>query len=148
MAEPEAGEVVAVIGDGTYLMAPTELVTAVEQGLKVTVVLLVNGGYQSIHALQRSVLGAGFGTEFRAEVDYAANARSLGCATWTAETPEALGAALHAAREQPRPAVIVCPVEPHRMLLGSGAWWDLGVPETSQRGLAYRAGSARQRYFG
>ena len=148
MAEPDAGEIVAVIGDGTYLMAPTELVTAVEHDLKVTVVVLVNGGYQSIHALQRSVLGEGFGTEFRAEVDYAANAASLGCATWTASTPDELGAALRAARAQPRPAVIACAVEPHRMLLGSGAWWDLGVPETSDRALRHRAGAAAQRFYG
>jgi 3D-(3,5/4)-trihydroxycyclohexane-1,2-dione acylhydrolase (decyclizing) len=148
LAEPEAGEIVAVIGDGTYLMAPTELVTAVEQDLKITIVLLVNGGYGSIHALQRSVLGAGFGTEFRAEVDYEANACSLGCETWTAATMEELAAALRDARGQPRPGVIVCPVEPHRMLLGSGAWWDLGVPETSERALAHRAGAARQRFYG
>ena len=99
-------------------------------------------------ALQRSVLGAGFGTEFGVEVDYAANARSLGCETWTAETPDALAAALRAAREQPRPALIACSVEPHRMVLGSGAWWDLGVPETSERALRHRAGAAAQRFHG
>jgi len=149
LAEPEAGEILAVIGDGTYLMAPTELVTAAEQGLKITVVVLVNGGYQSIHALQRSVLGAGFGTEWRTEVDYAANARSLGCEAWTAATPDELAAALREARGQPRPAVVVCAVEPHRMLLGSGAWWDLGVPETSEAAMARRrSGAARQRFYG
>jgi 3D-(3,5/4)-trihydroxycyclohexane-1,2-dione acylhydrolase (decyclizing) len=111
-------------------------------------VLLVNGGYQSIHALQRSVLGAGFGTEFRAPVDYEGNARSLGCEAWTATTPDELATALREAREQPRPGVIVCHVEPHRMLLGSGAWWDLGVPETSERALAHRAGAAKQRFHG
>jgi 3D-(3,5/4)-trihydroxycyclohexane-1,2-dione acylhydrolase (decyclizing) len=148
LADPDAGEVVAVIGDGTYLMAPTELVTAVERELKITIVLLVNCGHQSIHALQRSVLGAGFGTEWRAVVDYAANARSLGCEAWTAASPDELASALREARAQPRPGVIVCPVEPHRMLLGSGAWWDLGVPETSERALAHREGAARQRFHG
>ncbi len=147
MAEPDAGEIVVVIGDGTYLMAPTELVTAVEHDLKITVVVLVNGGYQSIHALQRSVLGAGFGTEWSADVNYVASARSFGCEAWAAATPAELADALREARGQPRPGVIVCPVEPHRMLLGSGAWWDLGVPETSERAMEHRAGAARQRFY-
>src|SRR5918999_4498726 len=94
MARGDTGEIYVVIGDGTYLMGSSgELVTARQEGLKVTVVLVENEGYQSIHALQRNRTGRSFGLEFRersdgdagltgryVEVDYAGNARSLGCA--------------------------------------------------------------------
>jgi 3D-(3,5/4)-trihydroxycyclohexane-1,2-dione acylhydrolase (decyclizing) len=154
MAEPDAGEVFAVIGDGTYLMAPTDLVTAAQEGLKVTVVVLVNQAYQSIHALQRATIGRGFGNEFGARVDDAANARSLGAAAWAVATVEQLAAALTAAREHPGPALIACEVEPGRTLLSSGAWWDLGVPETSpdaqtrELAAAHARGAEGQRYYG
>ncbi|HET8758831.1 MAG TPA: 3D-(3,5/4)-trihydroxycyclohexane-1,2-dione acylhydrolase (decyclizing) [Solirubrobacteraceae bacterium] len=154
LADRAAGEIFAVIGDGTYLMAPGDLVTAVQEQLKVTVVVLVNGGYRSIEALQRATLGRGFGNEFGVDVDYAANARSFGAAAWHAETTGELEAALAAARAQPGPALIACAVEARRALLGSGAWWDLGVPEVSQdprvRELAAahaRAGEG-QRFYG
>jgi 3D-(3,5/4)-trihydroxycyclohexane-1,2-dione acylhydrolase (decyclizing) len=154
MAEPDAGEIFAVIGDGTYLMAPTELVTAVQERLKLTVVVLVNGGFQSIHALQRATVGRSFGNEFGVPVDYAANARSLGCAAWEAGTVDELATALEAARAHPGPALIACDVEPRRMLLGSGAWWDLGVPEASadprtrELAAAHARGAERQRFYG
>jgi 3D-(3,5/4)-trihydroxycyclohexane-1,2-dione acylhydrolase (decyclizing) len=151
MADPAAREIFAVVGDGTYLMAPSDLATAVQYGLKLTVVLIVNGGYQSIHALQRSLLGHGFGTEFDGlEVDYAANARSLGCAVWEAATVPELEGALDAARAQTRPAVIACTVEPQRMLLGSGAWWDVAVSQISSVAETerQRAGAERQRRYG
>jgi 3D-(3,5/4)-trihydroxycyclohexane-1,2-dione acylhydrolase (decyclizing) len=140
MARPDADEVYAVIGDGTYLMGGTgELVTACQEGLKVTVLVIENGGYQSIHALQRNRTGRSFGLEFRGpggdyvEVDYAANARSLGCAAYRAETVGQLTDALTAARDEARPVVIAVSVEPQRLLLDSGCWWDVGVPEVAER---------------
>jgi 3D-(3,5/4)-trihydroxycyclohexane-1,2-dione acylhydrolase (decyclizing) len=154
MADPGAREVFVVIGDGTYLMAPTELATAVAERLKVTVVVLVNGGYRSIEALQQATVGDGLGTQFRSEVDYAANAESLGCRAWEADTVEALRAALAEARAHDGPALIACRVEPRRLLTGSGAWWDLGVAEVSgreevrRRAAEHAAGQARQRYLG
>jgi 3D-(3,5/4)-trihydroxycyclohexane-1,2-dione acylhydrolase (decyclizing) len=154
LADSAAGEIFAVIGDGTYLMAPGELVTAVQEQLKVTVVVLVNGGYRSIEALQRATLGRAFGNEFGVGVDYAANARSFGAAAWHAKTVAALEDALAAAREHPGPALIACAVEPRRTVLGSGAWWDLGVAQVSEdpqiRELAAahaRAGEG-QRFYG
>ena len=161
MADEAAGEVLVVVGDGTYLMAPTELVTAVQEGLKVTVVVLVNGGYRSIHQLQRASVAHSFGTEFRrgpgcgevVAIDYAANAESLGCAAYRAATAAELEHALDAAREGTRPAVIACEVEAVPAP-ASGAWWDLGVPEVSgdeevRRAAAiHREGAARQRWFG
>ena len=166
MARPDAGEIYVVIGDGTYLMANTELVTAVQEALKVTVVLLVNGGYQSIHSLQLATTGQSFGNEFRArgegqsapagellEPDYAANARSLGCDAVTVGTLDELADALSQARAGSRSTVIACAVEPRRMLLGSGAWWDLGVPQSSgradvrERTAAHEDGARRQRAY-
>ena len=154
MAEPEGGEVVVVIGDGTYLMAPSELVTAVQERLRIIVVVLVNGGYRSIEGLQHSTLATRFGNAFGVEIDYAANAASLGCAVWSADGEAELSAALEAARRQPRPAVVVCHVDPHRGLLGSGAWWDLGVPalaadpEVAARAAEHARGAERQRFHG
>ena len=161
MADADAGEVLVVVGDGTYLMAPTELVTAVQEGLKVTVVVLVNGGYQSIHQLQRGAVARSFGTEFRrgpglgevVAIDYAANAASLGCAAFHAAGEAELEHALDAARAGTRPAVIACEVEAVPAP-DSGAWWDLGVPEVSgdeevrRAAASHREGAALQRWFG
>lgn len=137
-------EVLVVVGDGTYLMNPTELVTATQEGLKLTVVVLDNGGYQSISALAMGSTGASVGNERRhrgadgrlpdgdmVQVDFVANARSMGCDAVLAETPDELRAALAAARDGTSSAVIVCPTAPERALLGSGAFWDLGVPEVA-----------------
>jgi 3D-(3,5/4)-trihydroxycyclohexane-1,2-dione acylhydrolase (decyclizing) len=147
MACPDAGEIYAVIGDGNYLMGGTgELVTARQEGLKLTVIVVENHGFQSIHALQRSRTGRSFGLEFRErapdgsgfggpwiEVDYAANARSLGCAVFVASSVDQFRDALEAAREETRPVVIVARVEPRRLVLDSDCWWDVGVAEVSDR---------------
>ena len=107
MARPDAGEVYVLIGDGNYLMgASGELVTARQEGLKLTVIVVENHGFQSIHGLQRARTGRSFGLEFRersadgsgvsgpiVEVDYAANARSLGCAVFTAASLDEFRAA-------------------------------------------------------
>jgi 3D-(3,5/4)-trihydroxycyclohexane-1,2-dione acylhydrolase (decyclizing) len=168
MAMTSPGEVYAVIGDGTYLMGSTgELVTARQDGLKVTVVLFENEGYQSIHGLQRNTTGRSFGLEFRERsdddsglsgsyvgVDYAANARSLGCADFSVSSPDELRDALDSARAETRPAVIVVRVEPRRLMLGSDCWWDVGVPEASERpetrelAAAHARGRKHQRHFG
>jgi 3D-(3,5/4)-trihydroxycyclohexane-1,2-dione acylhydrolase (decyclizing) len=136
------GEVYVVIGDGTYLMNPTELVTAAQEGLKLTVLLLDNGGYQSINNLARGSFDVSAGNEFRArdgrfpigdvvQVVYAANAISMGVTATDADTRDGLRAALDAARESSRSTVIVCPTDPDRPLLSSGAFWDLGVPDVA-----------------
>jgi 3D-(3,5/4)-trihydroxycyclohexane-1,2-dione acylhydrolase (decyclizing) len=144
MHEGPRPEVFVVIGDGTYLMNPTELVTAVQEGLKLTVVVLDNGGYQSINRLAVGNTGAGMGNEFRRRgadgrapngeplaVDFAANARSMGCVARTAASTAELRAALDDARAGDDTTVIVCPTAPGRSLLGAEAFWDLGVPEAA-----------------
>jgi 3D-(3,5/4)-trihydroxycyclohexane-1,2-dione acylhydrolase (decyclizing) len=134
MAKGGDGEVYVVIGDGTWLMGNTgELVTARQEGLKITVIVVENGGYQSIHGLQRARTGRSFGLEFGVDVDYAANARSLGCAGFAVSSVAELRNALDEARRETAPVVIVARVEPHRLMLDSGCWWDVGVAELSER---------------
>jgi 3D-(3,5/4)-trihydroxycyclohexane-1,2-dione acylhydrolase (decyclizing) len=167
LAQPDAGEIVVVIGDGTFLLSPTELVTAVQERTKLTAIVLVNDGFQSIHSLQLATVGASFANEFRSrereggapdgdvvEIDHAAVARALGCRAWRADTLAELGEALEQARACDGPALIECRVEPRRMVLGSGAWWDLGIARqadsarTRELAAAHAAGAAAQRYLG
>jgi 3D-(3,5/4)-trihydroxycyclohexane-1,2-dione acylhydrolase (decyclizing) len=167
LGDPDAGEVYAVIGDGTYLMGHSELATAVQEQAKITVLVVVNGGYQSIHGLQSDLTGRSFGLEFRRRdaltdaltgptvaVDYAANARSYGCAASEVRDLDELEGALRAARSESGPVVVVCHVEPRRYALDSGCWWDVGVPESADRAETAQAaheharGRADQRFLG
>lgn len=163
------GDVFVLIGDGTYYMQPTELVTAVQENKNIIVVVIYNRGNQCIWPLQvaKGGPGAEFGTQLResnpetgrldgpvVQVDLAANAASMGCAAWTANTLDEFKVALGEARSADRPAVIVALVEPWRYLSGTGAFWDVGVPMTSQRpgnqaGTAeHLKGRERQRFYG
>jgi 3D-(3,5/4)-trihydroxycyclohexane-1,2-dione acylhydrolase (decyclizing) len=165
MARPD-GDIFVVIGDGTYLMGNTELVTAVQERLNVNVIVIENGGFQAIRSLQIGKTGVEFGNEFRArdesdgrlsgpivDVDYEANAGSMGCATYRATTPDELRAAVEAARRDQGPSVIVVPVEPHRLLSPTESFWDVGIAQTSGReemlalAAAHQEGQATQRYF-
>ena len=136
------GEVYVVIGDGTYLMGNTELVTAVQEQLKITLILIENHGYQCIRNLQLDKAGIDFGNEFRSresdrltgsyvQVDYVANIASFGVTVFEATSQDTLTEALRDARNVRGPVAIVCSVEPHRGLVGSETWWDVGVAETS-----------------
>jgi 3D-(3,5/4)-trihydroxycyclohexane-1,2-dione acylhydrolase (decyclizing) len=159
------GEVFVVIGDGTYLMSPTELVTATQEQLKLTVVLLDNGGYQSINHLALASTNVSAGNEFRQRaggrlpdgppvlVDYVANASSMGTDAVKAISRDALRETLQQARDSTNTTVIVCPTDPDRPLLSSGAFWDLGVPDvsdspvTEQLTAAHKAARSTQRTF-
>lgn len=162
-----AGEVYVFIGDGTYLIGNTELVTAVQEGLKVTLIVVENGGYQSIRALQVGKTGAELGTELRArgeddgrlsgpllKVDYVANAMSMGCAAYHATSLDEFAEALEAANADEGPAVIVVEVEPHRLLSPTECFWDVGIAQASDRpemrdiATAHMAGQQTQRYYG
>ncbi len=166
LAQPD-GEVYAFIGDGTYLMNPSELVTALQEGLKITVVLSENHGYQIIRNLQMGRAGRSFGNEFRARdaatnrleggylpIDFAQHAASMGARTWHATTPDGVRMALAEARDESRPCVIVVETEPHRYLPGTGIWWDVepaeatNDPETDERRTAYENERATlQRFY-
>ncbi len=143
LAQPK-GEVMVFVGDGTYLMNPTELVTAMQEGLKITVVISENHGYQCIRQLQMARAGRSFGTEFRKrddcsarldgdylDIDFAKNAESMGARAWHVTTPDGLSQALREARDEARACVIVVEVEKHRYLPDSGIWWDIAVSEAT-----------------
>jgi 3D-(3,5/4)-trihydroxycyclohexane-1,2-dione acylhydrolase (decyclizing) len=143
MAQPE-GEVFVFIGDGTYLMNPTELVTASQEGLKITLVISENHGFQCIRQLQMGRAGHSFGNEFRARdlkskrlegdfvpIDFAKNAESMGARTWSASTPDEVRQALREAREANSTCVIVVQTEKYHFLPGSGVWWDVAPAEVS-----------------
>ena len=149
MAQPH-GEVYVLIGDGTYLMNPSELVTAVQEGLKVTVIVSENHGYQVIRQLQMNRVGHSFGNEFRARdavtrrlegdylpIDFAKNAESMGARTWRATTAEQVRAALQAARQETQTCVIVVETEKHRYLPGSNVWWDVASAEVTNDAVTY-----------
>jgi 3D-(3,5/4)-trihydroxycyclohexane-1,2-dione acylhydrolase (decyclizing) len=168
LARPE-GEVVSLVGDGAYLMAPSELATAAQEGLKVTIVISDNHGFQVIRRLQMNVTGRHFGNELRRragalgdgplegdylELDLAAVAAGLGAEAFAASSPDELRNALAAAREATGPVVIVVPTQPHTFLPPSGAWWDVAPAEVSPepsiaaKRAAYERGLASQRWFG
>jgi 3D-(3,5/4)-trihydroxycyclohexane-1,2-dione acylhydrolase (decyclizing) len=143
MSQPQ-GEVYILIGDGTYLMNPTELVTAMQENLKITVILSENHGFQVIRQLQMHRVGHSFGNEFRArdakrqtlegdylQIDFAKNAESMGARTWQVKTPEELRKALRDARAETRSCVIVAETEKYHYLPGSGVWWDIAAAEVS-----------------
>lgn len=157
MAQPN-GEVYVFVGDGTYLMQPSELVTAMQEGLKITVLIMNNHGFQIIRRLQMGRVGISFGNEFRARdtganrlegeyvnIDFAKNAESMGARTWNVATPDELRQALKEAREEPRSCVIVVEIEPHRYGPGSEVWWDVAPaeitndPETQEARTMYEA---------
>jgi len=137
MAAPER-EVIVMVGDGSYLMMASELVTAVAERQKLIVVLVQNHGYQSIGALSESVGSQRFGTRYRylgsdelLPVDLAANAASLGADIARATTVAELEDALRDARASSRTTVIHVETDPLVGAPSSGAWWDVPVAETS-----------------
>ena len=139
MARPER-EVVVMVGDGSYLMMNSELATSVMLGLKLTVVLLDNRGFGCIDRLQRATGGASFNNlladarhETMPAIDFAAHARSLGALAEKADGLPALEDALRRARAAPRTTVIVIDTDPHLSTGAGGHWWDVAVPEVSDR---------------
>ncbi|GAA4846208.1 3D-(3,5/4)-trihydroxycyclohexane-1,2-dione acylhydrolase (decyclizing) [Saccharopolyspora rosea] len=150
LADPSR-EVFALVGDGTYLMMPTELVTAAQEGVKITVVVVQNHGYASIGGLSEKVGGERFGTAYRFRaadgtftgeplpVDLAANARSLGVQVLRADTVGELREALRTARAAERPTAVYVETDPAKTQLPPEAWWDVPVAEVSTRESTRRA---------
>lgn len=144
LAEPER-DVYALVGDGSYLMLHSEMVTSLQEGIKMTVLLFDNHGYQCIHNLQRGNGSDGFGNEFRfrdresgqlaggyMQMDFAAHAQSMGAKAYKASTAEELRAALLKAREETVTTLIEIKVVPGTNTSGYESWWRVGVPEVSQ----------------
>ncbi|MFC4599558.1 3D-(3,5/4)-trihydroxycyclohexane-1,2-dione acylhydrolase (decyclizing) [Cohnella hongkongensis] len=143
LAEPDR-EVYALVGDGSYLMLHSELVTSLQEGRKLTVLLFDNHGFQCIHNLQRSHGSDGFGNEFRYRepltgrytgapmpIDFAAHARSMGAAAYKACSAEELREALRQAKNETRTTLIEITVLPGTNTDGYESWWHVGVPEVS-----------------
>jgi 3D-(3,5/4)-trihydroxycyclohexane-1,2-dione acylhydrolase (decyclizing) len=143
LAEP-GREVVVMVGDGSYLMMNSEIVTAVGEGIKLTIVLVDNHGYQCILGLQRAVGVSDFGNELRYRdqttkqltgeyipVDFVKHAESMGAHAIFARSAEELKKALIDARNDDRVTVIVVPVDPEKRMPGMGTWWDVPVAEVS-----------------
>ncbi|THA28832.1 3D-(3,5/4)-trihydroxycyclohexane-1,2-dione acylhydrolase (decyclizing) [Streptomyces sp. A1277] len=151
----------ALVGDGTYLMNPTEIVTAVQENLPVKLVILQNHGYASIGGLSEATGGERFGTAYRHRaadtrftgpplpVDLAANAASLGMRVLRARTVGELREALAEARAADRPVCVH--VETETPGAGQGppdaqAWWDVPVAETATRPAAVAARKEYERH--
>ena len=154
MASPER-EVYVMVGDGSYLMMSSELATAVQERLKLIVILVVNHGFQSIGALSESVGVERFGTIYRSRsvdgrldgaltpTDLALNAESYGVQVLRVATREELGRALAAARSHDLTTVIHVETNPSIAGPDSESWWDVPVAESSSR---LSAREARLRY--
>jgi 3D-(3,5/4)-trihydroxycyclohexane-1,2-dione acylhydrolase (decyclizing) len=141
MAHPER-EVFVLVGDGSYLMMAQEIVTSVQEGLKLNIVLLDNHGFSSIGGLSRSCGNEGMGTNYRYRrgarydgdnlpVDFAANAASLGAWAVRARTKEELQVAIVSARKQPRTSVVVVETSYDDRVPGYESWWDVSIAEVS-----------------
>ncbi|MDR8391720.1 3D-(3,5/4)-trihydroxycyclohexane-1,2-dione acylhydrolase (decyclizing) [Aliifodinibius sp. S!AR15-10] len=143
MARPDR-EVVVMVGDGSYQMISSELITAVQENIKITVVLLDNSGFGSIGSLSESLGSEGFGTNYRYRnpetgelngqklpLDYVMNARSYGVDVQKAESSEELVQALDNALQSKGVQVIVVPVDKVQKVPGYSSWWDVPVAEKS-----------------
>ena len=143
-AKGDEGEVYCCVGDGTFLMQPTELATAMQEGLKITIIVMVNHGFQIIRRLQMGRSGVSFGNEFRARddssnrlegdyvpVDFAKIGEGMGAKTWSVTGPDELEQALAEARQESGSCLIQIEIEPHRYGPGSEVWWDVASAEAT-----------------
>ncbi len=169
MADPER-EVYVLVGDGSYLMLSADIVTSVQEGYKLTIILMDNNGYKSIGALSRSLGSQGFGTRYvfpennrlpddTAEsvktlpVDLAANASSLGAHVIQCETYDEFLAALKTAKGMDRTTVIYVQNDRYVGVPGYESWWDVPIAEVSEIDSVktaradYEQAAQKERYF-
>ncbi len=164
MADPSR-EVYIMVGDASYLMMSSEIVTAVQEGIKLNIVLLDNHGYASIGGLSKSVGSDGFGTKYRYRsesgqldgevlpVDYGANAASLGAYLIRANNKDELVSAIEQAQKIDETVCIVIETDRRQRVSGYESWWDVAVAEVSdnpavqQAREKYEAAKARERHL-
>ena len=163
MADPQR-DVYVLVGDGSYLMMAQEIVTSLQEGYKLNIVLLDNHGFSSIGGLSRSCGNDGMGTEYRYRedgkyegeilpLDFAANAASLGAWSKRVRTGEELKSALAEARQQTRTSVIVIETAFEVRVPGYESWWDVPIAEVSERDSVraarkkYDEARKKERYF-
>lgn len=166
MADPTRN-VFVMVGDGSYLMMHTEIVTSLQEDMKLIIVVVDNGGYQCIKDLQMNCGSPQFGNELRYRddntgrldgayitIDFAANAESLGATVFRANSANELRAALDGALAAQQTAVIHVHVDKNERVPGFDSWWDVPVAEVSGEASVreayedYRVNRERERYFG
>jgi 3D-(3,5/4)-trihydroxycyclohexane-1,2-dione acylhydrolase (decyclizing) len=139
LADP-AREVVVMVGDGSYLMMNSEIATSVMLGAKLIIVVLDNRGFGCINRLQNATGGASFNNLLRdtrhetlPAIDFAAHAAAMGAIARKVAGIAELETALDEARRHDRTSVVVIDTDPLRSTDAGGHWWDVAVPEVSDR---------------
>ncbi|MGG1678183.1 3D-(3,5/4)-trihydroxycyclohexane-1,2-dione acylhydrolase (decyclizing) [Neobacillus sp. NRS-1170] len=156
LAEPNK-EVYAMTGDGSYLMLHSELVTSLQEGKKINVILFDNSGFGCINNLQMENGMDSYATEFRKrnpetgkldgeimKIDFAKAAEGYGVKTYSVRTMEELEAAIMDAKKQKVSTLIDIKVLPKTMTHGYGAWWNVGVAEVSEKSSIKKAYESNQ----
>ena len=161
------GEIFVSLGDGGFLMHPSELITALQERAKITVIITRNLGYQSINAHQRRTVGHSLGNEFRwrdpesgeldkgdfVEIPFAQIAAGMGAASWSVTNADEFVAALEAARAEERPCLIEVEMDKYHTPPPSGVWWDVYAaevtndPVVAERSAESQKGRSLQRYY-
>jgi 3D-(3,5/4)-trihydroxycyclohexane-1,2-dione acylhydrolase (decyclizing) len=139
MAEPDR-DVICMVGDGSYMMMNSELATAAMMGVKITVIITDNRGFGCINRLQMATGGAEFNNlldharhEVPSRIDFAAHAAAMGAEAVHAASIAELEVALDRARNAAGPFVVVIDTDPYPATPHGGHWWDVAVPEVSDR---------------
>jgi len=143
MADPER-DVYVLVGDGSYLMMAQEIVTSLQEGYKLTIIILDNHGFSSIGGLSRSCGNSGMGTNYRYRrgdaydgdllpVDFVRNAASLGAWARRASTRDELKSALKEAAKESQTTVVVVETSYDDRVPGYESWWDVAIAEVSER---------------
>ncbi len=165
MASPDR-EIYVLVGDGSYLMMAQEIVTSIQEGYKLTIILINNNGYASINGLSNSVGVQGYGTKYRYRgnesgqldgqnlpVDLAKNAESLGANVIPAESLDDFRSALEKAKLSDITTVVSINIEFEPRVPGYESWWDVPVAEVSEVKTAqsayreYEDQKVKERYF-
>jgi 3D-(3,5/4)-trihydroxycyclohexane-1,2-dione acylhydrolase (decyclizing) len=165
MADPNR-EVYVMVGDGSYLMMSQEIITTVQENIKLTIIVIDNHGFASIGGLSNVVGSGGFGTHYkfrdektgqlsgdRIPVDFAVNAKSLGAHVIAAKDLASFASALEEAKKQTRTTVITIETDREQRVGGYESWWDVAVAEVSeiesvkQARSAYEEAVKKERFF-
>ncbi len=166
MACPDR-EIYIILGDGGYLMMPSEIITSLQEGYKLTIILIDNNGFASIGGLSKSIGSEGFGTKYSYRdtdtgylegnplpVDLALNAESLGAKVYKTTSIDSFNEALKQAKKEEQTTVVYIETVPERKMAGYGhAWWDVPIAEVStsesvqEARKNYELQKNKQRYF-
>ncbi|HZQ07720.1 MAG TPA: 3D-(3,5/4)-trihydroxycyclohexane-1,2-dione acylhydrolase (decyclizing) [Anaerolineae bacterium] len=164
LADPSR-EVFVVVGDGSYLMMPQEIVTCIREGIKLNIILINNHGFQSIGGLSKSIGSGGFGTFYKYRgndgdydganlpIDFAANARSLGANVIAANDLPSLQNALEESKRAKQTTVVVIETDREERVPGYESWWDVALAQVSEidavreAAREYEVAKQKERYY-